>query len=172
MLVSVIAGCSSEEPAAPSNTIEIQPGAADQESWNTTLRFTEDGRMKVRLLTGHARKYRDRMETILDSGVYVEFYDPDGGLNATLLADSARIDDRTQDMSAYGTVHVDSRRNQTTVDTERLYYERESGTLHSDAWVRVDDEGRGRRIQGVGFKSDEALQNYTIYKPSGTFRPE
>ncbi len=168
--VSALAGCDSDRAGAPGSGVVIAANAPDQESWNTTLTYTENGRLKVRLVTAHARRYLDRMETLLDSGVYVEFYDVDGTVNATLLADSARIDDRTQDMAAFGSVHVDSRRNRTTVDTETIFYDRDADSLRSDSRVYLDDEARGRTLQGVGFRSDAALHGYTIYSASGTAR--
>jgi LPS export ABC transporter protein LptC len=108
------------------------------------------------------------METLLDSGVHVEFYNRDGSVNVTLTADSARIDDRSGDMNAYGNVHVVSTAKQTTVDTERLFYDAANRRLHSDAWVSIVDDIRGRKLKGTGFESDESLENYTIYKVSGT----
>src|SRR5690606_30723842 len=122
---------------------------------------------RARLMVGHARRYLGRMETLLDSGVYAEFFNSTGGVSATLLADSARIDDRTKDMVAFGSVHVKSDTNRTTVDTDRLYWDNERRILHSDAHVRVVDSARGRTIEGTGFESDESLRNYRIYRVSG-----
>lgn len=171
-LLLALVSCERDAAPTPANSVDIADDAPDQESWNTTLAITEGGSARVRLVAGHVRRYLDEMETLLSGGVYVEFFDQSGGLNATLLADSARIDDRTQDMSAFGAVFVDSRRNQTTVETERVYYSKSAGELHSDSFVQIRDDARGRTIRGVGFRSDEALRNYTIYKVTGRVRGE
>ncbi len=164
-----LAGC--EETPAPRNPVVVPDGAPDDESWNTTILFTDSTMLKARLKLRHARRYISRMETLLDSGVYVEFYDNAGALNATLIADSARIDDRTKDMVAYGAVHVESKRSKTIVDTDRLHWDNASRKLHSDAYVKVVDRMRGRMLQGTGYQSDEGLRNYTIYNVSGSTIP-
>jgi len=172
MTTFVLASCAPEE-RAPQNPVYIPPDAPDDESWNSTILFTDSVATKARLKVGHARRYLTRMETLLDSGVYIEFYARDGSLSATLIADSARIDDRTKDMSAYGTVHVVSDRNKTTVDTDYLNWSNERRLLYSDAQVKVMDRGRGRFLEGKGFESDESLHNYKINNASGrTFQPE
>ena len=162
----LLAACE-PEAGPPANAPVIDASAPDQESRNTTLVVNDSNWTKIRLQTGRARKYSSRMETLLDSGVFVEFYDRNGAINATLIADSARIDDRSGDMSAYGTVHVDSPANKTTVDTERLFYKSKEHRLRSDAHVSIKDDLKGRTLQGIGFESDDALKNYTIFKVIG-----
>lgn len=162
----ILPGCSGEREQ-PASTLVIGPDAPDDESWNSTILFTDSSFTRARLQVGHARRYISRMETLLDSGVYVEFYNSEGVISATLVADSARIDDRTKDMVAYGKVHVQSDANRTTVDTDRLNWSNDRRLLHSDAYVKVVDAGRGRTIEGTGFESDESLRNYSIYRVSG-----
>lgn len=162
----ILPGCSGEREK-PTSTIVIGPDAPDDESWHSTMLFTDSSFTRARLQVGHARRYISRMETLLDSGVYVEFYNNEGLISATLVADSARIDDRTRDMVAYGKVHVKSDINKTTVDTDRLNWSNDRRLLHSDAYVKVVDAGRGRTIEGTGFESDESLRNYSIYRVSG-----
>jgi LPS export ABC transporter protein LptC len=159
-------GCASK-PEAPREVINISKDAPENESWRTTILFTDSARTKARLVVGHARKYASKMITLLDSGVYVEFYDIDGSISATLIADSARVDDRSRDMVAYGAVHVQSDRNKTTVDTDELNWSNERRLLHSDAHVKIVDGMRGRTLEGKGFESDEGLKNYRIFNASG-----
>ncbi len=165
-LLGIVSGCT-RETEKPVNTVDIPENAPDDESWKTTILFTDSSYTRARLQVGHARRYISRMETLLDSGVYVEFFGRDGSISATLVADSARVDDRTRDMVAYGSVHVESQSNQNTVDTERLFWDNDRRILHSDAGVRVVDNVRQRTIEGTGFESDESLKNYRIYNVSG-----
>lgn len=166
-LAAILSGCDSNAGRPPEGAVAIPENSPDDESWNTTILFTDSTTVKAKLRVGHARRYINTMETLLDSNVYVEFYGSDGSLSATLVADSARIDDRTKDMVAYGRVHVESDRNKTTVDTDRLHWSNDRRLLHSDAYVKVVDRGRGRTLEGRGFESDESLQNYKIYNASG-----
>ena len=167
ILMALLSGCQTGNDPLPGGTASIPADAPDDETWSTTILFTDSTIVKAKLRVGHARRYISRMETLLDSNVYVEFYGRDGTLSATLVADSARIDDRTKDMVAYGNVHVESDVNRTTVDTDRLHWSNERRLLHSDAYVKIVDQGRGRTLEGRGFESDESLQNYKIYNASG-----
>src|SRR3954462_1263635 len=75
------AGCG-REPDRPKNPVDIPAGAPDDETWNTTILLTDSTSTNARLKVGHARRYISKMETLLDSGVYVEFYASDGTLSA------------------------------------------------------------------------------------------
>jgi LPS export ABC transporter protein LptC len=167
ILSPALVSCDNPEQTQPRTVAQIAPDAPAEESRNTTLLFTDSSWTRARLQVGHARKYTARGETLLDSGVFVEFFNPDGSVNVTLVADSARIDDRTSDMTAFGSVHVVSETRRTVVDTDRLFYDAKGRRLHSDAFVNIVDSSRGRTLKGTGFESDESLQNYTIYNVSG-----
>lgn len=162
----MLVGCA-EEQKGPANIVELPEGMPDEQGENTSILLSDSSWTKAILQVGHARKYTNRMETLIDSGLFVRFLDRDGALNATLRADSARIDDKTGNMCAYGSVHVYSEKNRTTVDTDKLCYDKETGKLHSDSRVSVVDSLKLRSIQGTGFESDEALKEYTIYNVTG-----
>lgn len=161
----LLCSCGTDEGNAPKNPVVIPKDAPDKESWRTTIVLTDSSWTRAVMEIGHARQYVSRMETLLDSGVYVQFYDRDGKLTATLVADSARIDDRTKDMAAFGRVHVNSAENGRVVDTERLFFDNARRRLHSDAYVKV--VGTDRTYEGVGFESDESLSDFVIYKFKG-----
>ncbi len=152
---------------ATADHVTIPANAPDDESWSTTILFTDSLGPKARLRVGHARRYAATMETMLDSGVYIEFFDRSGEINATLVADSARIDDRTKDMKAFGRVHVVSPRERTDVDTDRLFWDAKDRKLRSDSHVKLDNKAKNEQIQGSGFESDESLHNYTIFNVTG-----
>ena len=163
------AGCS-ETNSPAINRAEISRDAPDEESWNATIIFADSSWTKARLQVGHARKYHSRGETLLDSGVYVEFYASDGSLNATLVADSAKVDDRTQNMTAYGKVHIESDGGQRIIDTDELLYDHAGERVHSPARVSIVDNIKGQTLRGVGFTSNLSLTRYEIYRITGTVK--
>lgn len=160
------AGCE-EERSGPARVVEMPDDMPDEESFRTSILVNDSNRTTAILHMGHARKYNDRFETLIDSGIAVRFLNVDGGINALLLADSARIDDKTGDMCAYGNVVVHSPRNRTIVKTDEICYTKADKLLHSDAAVDVRDSIRRRHITGVGYESDDALKTYTIFQPRG-----
>jgi LPS export ABC transporter protein LptC len=167
----VLASACGRDDSTPINSATIAVDAPDEESRNATIVFADSSWTKARLQVGRARKYYSRGETLLDSGVYVEFYAVDGSLNATLVADSASVDDRSMNMIAMGNVHVESDGGQRIIDTDELNYDHAGERVHSDKRVSIVDNIKGQTLRGVGFTSNLALTRYTIYRISGTLKP-
>ncbi len=161
-------GC--EEDGGPQDRVVIPADAPDDESWNATIVLSDSIGTRARVRVGHARRHVTGLKSILDSGVQVEFHTPTGEISAVLTSDSAVIDDRTRDMSAYGRVHVISTTNGTVVDSDRLFWDNKGRRLHSDSHVRIVSPERNERLEGSGFESDESLRNYTIYNITGRTR--
>lgn len=166
-----VASCGDDDGPAI-NRARIAENAPDEESFDATIIFTDSSWTKARLQVGHARKFYGRGQTLLDSGVYVEFFASDGSLNATLVADSASVDDRTQNMIAYGDVHIESNGGARIVDTDSLKYDHAGERVHSEARVSIIDNVKGQRLRGRGFTSNLSLTVYTIYRITGTVEIE
>jgi hypothetical protein len=160
-------GCD-EERSGPARIVEMPEDLPDEESYRTSILVNDSNRTTAILHMGHARKYNDRFETLIDSGIAVRFLGDDGGINATLNADSARIDDKTGDMCAFGNVVVYSPGSRRIVRTESICYSKADKRLHSEAAVDIRDSIRRRHITGIGYESDDALRAYTIFKPTAT----
>jgi lipopolysaccharide assembly outer membrane protein LptD (OstA) len=139
----------------------------EEEGSRAGIVIADSGWTRVRLEVGRARRYTDLLETLIDSGLVAHFLGSEGGVNAILRADSARIDDKTGNMCAYGNVSVYSERNRTLVLSNLLCYEKEEGRLFSDESVAVHDTLRGRYLTGTGFECDDALREYTFYNVTG-----
>lgn len=165
-------GCG-DDRQGPTTLVDIPADAPDEEGRSTTIILSDSMWTKAILQVGHARKYTQRAETLIDSGLFARFLDQNGRLNAQLESDSARIDDKTGDMCAYGRVHVYSKKNRTIVDTEKLCYEKATGRLFSDAYVEIVDSSSipPQILRGKGFESDEALTEYEVYEASGRIVP-
>lgn len=163
----LLAACGSDTGDRPPNKAHIPSNAPDRESWNTTILLSDSTWTRARIQIGRARQYQGKLETLLDSGVIARFYAQDGALNATLISDSARIDDRTKDMAAYGRVHAVSMKRRIVVTTDTLHFDNAGRRFYSNAPVRVVDSVRNWVIEGVGFQSDEAMTDYSISKITG-----
>ncbi|GAB5466866.1 MAG: hypothetical protein Kapaf2KO_23020 [Candidatus Kapaibacteriales bacterium] len=146
--------------------IKLEEESPDQVSIDFKMDFIDSNRVKTRLLAGRGRVYNKKLETLLDSGVTVDFYSAANGERISrLTADSARIDDRTKDMHAYGRVVVVSDSSQTTLKTSYLNWKNKEEKIFSDQYVEIDSPQE--YVTGVGFESDKKLENYIIYDVSG-----
>lgn len=166
LCLCLLIGCGRQENR-PARLVPTPEGMPQEQGSRIEIVIADSGATRVRLEVGHAEKYDDRLETEIDSGLVARFLRNDGGINAILRADSARIDDKTGNMCAFGAVTVYSERNRTLVMTSRLCYEKDSARLYSDREVEVHDSLRGRFIRGTGFEANDALTWYTFYNPTG-----
>lgn len=154
-------GC--EEKIKPSVLSDVQT-TASQESWNSTVTFTDSGKVKAILKAGHIAVYAEKQHTLLDDGVRVDFYNQQEQHTSVLTSKRAKVDDRTHDMEAYEHVVVVSDSG-TVVETEKLLWTNSTRKVHGDEFVKITSPSES--LQGYGFESDESLKNYTIHRVTG-----
>ena len=155
-------GC--EEKMKPSVTPLSQQSPPSQESWNSTVVFTDSAQVKAVLWSGHISMYADAHMTLLDDSIRVDFYDEHGTHTSRLTAHRGKVDDVTHDLEAYVNVVVRSDSG-TTLKTERLFWNNVTGKVHTDAFV--DIVSPKEHIMGQGMESDQSLKNYRIFKVTG-----
>jgi LPS export ABC transporter protein LptC len=127
--------------------------------------FIDSGTTKNIINARRSRVYNEKCETILDSGVFVRFYDANGKQSGTLRADIVNIDDKTKDMVANGNIIVVSDSNLTKLETNTLKWEQQRRRIYTDVYVKITSPSE--IIEGIGLESDERLSNYKIYKVTG-----
>lgn len=132
----------------------------DQESWNSTTTFSDSGRVRAILQSGHIRMYEGRQETLIDSGLVVDFYGRNGEHTSTLTADSGRVNDETKDLEAFHNVVFRSDSG-TVVETEYIFWENFKKKVRGDRFVTITSPTE--RLQGYGFEADQDLRNYTVF---------
>ena len=132
----------------------------DQESWNSTTTFSDSGRVRAILQSGHIRMFEGRQETLIDSGLVVDFFGRDGKHTSTLTADRGRVNDETKDLEAFENVVFRSDSG-TVVETEYIYWENFNKKVRGDQFVTITSPSE--RLQGYGFEADQDLRNYTVF---------
>jgi LPS export ABC transporter protein LptC len=166
MLPFVFGAC--EERIKPSVLSDLKTGdLPSHESWNSTITFSDSGRIQAVLNVGHLEKYEEAQRTYLDGGLHVDFFDVNGNHTSVLTALKGSVDDRTHDLEATGNVVVVSDSG-TTLQTEQLFWKNATRRVHSDQFVKITSPKE--EIQGQGLDSDETLKNYKIYRVTGQTR--
>lgn len=147
------------------NTDVNSSDVPSQESWNSTVIFSDSGKTRAVLTAGHISVYSTRGYTLLDSGTKVDFY-KDNVKVSTLSGKRGKVDDKTKDIEVYDSVKaVNNDGNELT--TNKLFWNNKLQKVSSDEFVRIKTPGE--TIEGIGFESDQNLKNYRIFKVSGTF---
>ena len=149
--------CRPVDQLAPENgTEDVSP---DQEAWNTTIYLSRDGRQEATIRAGHRLYYSDTNVTVIDEGVFVEFFEEDGGMASTLEAERGEIDGQTHDLRVWGNVNVYST-ERGTLETDSLTWINAANVIETDAAVRLTSDRD--IISGDGFEADPGMHHWTI----------
>jgi len=164
----VCTGC--EEKIKPSAMGGLSSASMPtQESWNTTVTFTDSGTVKAVLRTGHLSMYENSRTTLLDSNVHVDFYDEFGKHSSVLTSRTGKVDETTNNLEAEGNVVVKSDSG-VVVRTEKMKWDNAKQRILSDEFVRITSPKE--QLQGRGFESDQNLRNYKVFHVTGSAQPK
>ena len=159
MIGIFLIGCQQKPESDIDYTIEDEDSPT-QESWNTEIRFTENGVLKAILYSNHIRIYDDPKETLLDN-MLIDFINKEGAVSSSLSSKSGRIDDATEDMYATDSVVARNDSSGTILETEELMWRKSDEKIVTDKFVTITS--KDEIIQGYGLESDQGLKNYTIF---------
>lgn len=162
-LLLLYTGCSNDKIEPPKIDVVSPDSIPSQESFNTTVTFSDSGRVKAILTAGRIRVYTKFNYTLIDSNAKVDFY-KDGKYSSTLTGKRGKIFDNTKDVEVYENVKLVSQ-DGGILTTEKLYWVNKTQRIRSDEFVHIVTKSED--IQGYGFEADQNLKNYVIYKVSG-----
>jgi LPS export ABC transporter protein LptC len=158
----VLAGCA--DKVNPTVQSLPDPGLPSQESWRSTVYFTDSARIKAVLWAGHIADFQNQRITLLDDSVHVDFFDSQGRHTSLLTARRGKVNDATEDFVAYEDVIVVSDSG-STMKTDSLVWTNADRTIHTDAFVDITSPTE--HIMGQGLVSDQDLKNYRIFRVTG-----
>jgi LPS export ABC transporter protein LptC len=132
----------------------------DQESWNSTVFFSDSGKTKAILYAGNLKVFSKTKETLLDRNIKIDFYNDDGIKTTTLTSKRGRVDERTNNLYAMDSV-VAKNDSGIVINTDEMMWRNKDQKIISDKFVKINTPSES--IEGYGFESDQHLQNYVIY---------
>jgi LPS export ABC transporter protein LptC len=162
LLAFILSAC--EEKIRPSVVAVNQTEYPSQESWNSTVTFTDSGKVKAILWSGHIASYAPKQFTLLSESIHIDFFNELEEHTSLLTARRGKVNDRTQDFAAYENVIVISDSG-TILRTDSLYWDNATRKIRTEAFV--DIVSPTEHIMGHGMISDQGLKNYTIFKVTG-----
>jgi LPS export ABC transporter protein LptC len=162
LLLLVFAGCA--EKITPAVQPLPDPSIPSQESWRSTVYFTDSARIKAVLWAGHIADFQNQRITLLSDSVHVDFFDQEGRHTSLLTARRGKVNDATQDFVAYDDVVVISDSG-STMKTDSLFWTNADRTIHTNAFVDITSPTE--HIMGQGLVSDQDLKNYRIFRVTG-----
>ena len=130
--------------------------------------ISDSGVTRYRIEAPHWLMY-DRTEPPYQEfpdGIYLEQFDEDLSVQASLKADYAHYDESAQVWTLRGNVHALNRKGE-QFDTPELKWSQQLHRVYSDTTIHITRETS--IIEGVGFESNEEMSKYTILNPTGVF---
>jgi len=155
----IIISCSEEKIQPSIDKTNVQGEIPSNESWNSKIMFTDEGRIKAVLFTDHLKMYEEQKITLLD-GVKINFYNQDQKNTSWLTSLRGKVDDVTKNMFAFDSV-VAKNDSGTVLKTSELMWRQKDQKILTDKFVTITSPKE--IIQGFGFESDQHLNNYVIY---------
>lgn len=168
LLITIVlfSACIREKEEKYQNEVKMKlEQMPDQLAKDVVVEFLDSSFLKAKLWAKIGKVFYQRSETWLYDSLKVEFYNKNGKRQSVLTADSARIDDRTKDMFAFGRIVVVSDSPRTILRTSFLEWRNKAQRLYSNEYIEISTPVE--EIRGYGFESDINLTNYKIYRVSG-----
>jgi LPS export ABC transporter protein LptC len=162
----LVLSCSKIEEDHSTSSLD-QARIPDQESWESVIIMTRDGKKFAEVWAGYIAFYNEQGKTFLRDSIHADFFDRKGIHNSVLTADSGVVFNQTNNLVAYGKVKVISDSG-VVLETSELRWENEKQKIISEVSVRFSTQID--TLLGDSFISDPDLSNYEIKNARGYSR--
>lgn len=160
LLLPLVLACGTEK-VKPKVVESMLADSADQIMFGADFNLTDRGIMRAQLNSDTAYFFDDNTRIELRP-VKTDFFTVTGTKDAVLTSRKGTYNSRAGSMTAYGDVVVVNDAEQRRLTTQQLTYNQQANEISSDsAFVMTEP---GRRLEGIGFRSDPAMRNVRILK--------
>jgi len=161
ILVVLFSSCTKQSV----ENMNSRDGLPDQESWGVNIILTDQGIMRAKVESGHLEKYNEKEFILLNNDVKVDFFDANENHTSVLTSQQAEVDQKSNDMKAFGNVVVVSDSG-ITLYSETLSWKSKDEKLQTKEEIMITTLDNDT-LYGIGFESDSDLKNWQIIEPSG-----
>ncbi len=162
LMAVLVLGCTNSSEDEQTSAIIEYP---DQESWNSVLTITNDGRKVSIVQAAHFKKFSNKNTAYISDGLQADFFDENGNHTSVLNSEGGEVNDLIQDMIAYGNVIVISDSG-VTLHSDTLKWDNKRQKIISEIPVMITSGTD--TLYGDTFISDPSLENYQITNSHGT----
>ena len=129
---------------------------------------SDSGIVRYKIITNEWKVF-DRLDPsrwTFEQGIYLEKFDNQLTIEATIEADTAYYYDKQELWELRGNVHIENEQDE-QFDTQLLFWDQKAKRVYSDQYIRIRQQKR--IITGLGFTSNQDFTNYTINHTQGIF---
>lgn len=133
---------------------------------NAVIEHSDSAIVRGRLITPQLYDFSSG-DRELPKGGYLEFYDLNGQITATLRSDYGYYTIEDETWRIEGNVILKNAESGETLHTEQLYWNPKDGKVFTDKFVRI--ENGDEILTGIGLTANQDFSSYVIKEPQGTF---
>jgi len=163
LCIGLLGQCKNRDSHTIANSEELV--FPDQEGWNSTVTSTQNGVVTAVIHYGHMQRFEKKKIVEFDLNIVVDFFNEKGAHTSKLTSEKGRLDEATNNIEAFGNVHVVSDTG-ITLTTERIWWDNRLAKIVSDEFVTITTADNDT-INGTGFESDQNLENWVITEGRG-----
>lgn len=161
LVIAVTACDRTKETAAP----VVYTGPL-REAENVTMLYAEKDMLKMRMSGKRVLEFENG-DREFPEGLFLEFFDEQGKLTSTLVANHAYFFKREYQWRGRGHVEVKNLQSMQQLNTEELYWKPDTKRIFTDKFVTIREGGDV--IYGNDLDAAQDLSEYTLRRPKGQF---
>jgi LPS export ABC transporter protein LptC len=154
----ILVSCSGDEPKATDQKEKPAP-ATEQVLVDSKINLLEEGRTTAVIDAKYIEK-RFGDKNTMAKGITAYFYDSTGNITSWLVADSAEVNERDNQLEVFGNVEVTSA-DSVKLYTESLSWDQSTNNVVTDDYVEIHRQDN-MVVRGYGLVTDRTLKEYTI----------
>jgi LPS export ABC transporter protein LptC len=164
VFISIFTACTSDE--VKDKVMNERINLPLETGKNIYITYTDSGYTKAKLFTPLLERYASdvRMETVMQKGITVYFYNINKKAESSLKSKYAIRYDRDKKMIARNDVILVNNKGD-SLNTEELIWDEVKQKIYSDKFVRITT--KDEIIMGEGFESNTEFTKYKIFSIRG-----
>ena len=151
--------------------IECSDSIAVMTTFDVNTIVSDSGRISYKILADEWRIYDKRKPPhwAFEKGVYLEKYDREMNIEATVKCDTAYYYSEQKLWKLIGNVNIKNIKDERFY-THLMYWDQENEKIYSDAYIKI--EQTDQVTEGIGFSANQNLTLWQINNTKGIFAVE
>ncbi|MBR3916927.1 MAG: LPS export ABC transporter periplasmic protein LptC [Bacteroidaceae bacterium] len=153
------------------NAIESSDSLAVMSTYDVRTLISDSGRISYRIDAEEWLVFDKRNPPYwaFEKGVYLEKYDREMNIEATIKCDTAYYFNEMKLWKLIGNVDIKNMKNEKFF-TDLLFWNQEEKTIYSDEYIKIEQEDQ--ITEGIGFISNQDLSEWQIKNTKGIYAVE
>ena len=171
IVVLVFHSSCQEKGREAASLAECRDSLALMSTYDVSTLISDSGRISYRIDAAEWLVFDKRQPPFwsVEKGVYLEKYDREMNVEATIECDTAYYFNEKKLWKLIGNVDIRNPKNERFF-TDLMYWDQDSGMIYSDAYIRIEQESQV--TEGYGFASNQNLTQWHINNTKGIYTIE